>query len=167
MRVLVIGASGAIGTRIVPQLIHEGHDVVGTATSARSLERIRALGAEALALDLLDRPAVGRAVRESRPDAIVHQATALADANFSRSLDRSFGVTNRLRREGTDALLAAVARHLDAMVEPRAVLGADDVLIDLPRRDRPEAVQHRDLVVANDLRPERPGRLHRGQAERL
>jgi 2-alkyl-3-oxoalkanoate reductase len=46
-------------------------------------------------------------VLESRPDAVVHQATALADVNFSRSLDRSFVVTNRLRREGTHALLAA------------------------------------------------------------
>ena len=58
-------------------------------------------------LDLLDAPAVRRAVLASRPDAVVHEATALADVNFSRSLDRSFVVTNRLRREGTDALLAA------------------------------------------------------------
>ncbi len=39
--------------------------------------------------------------------AIVHQATALADVRFSRNLDRSFAPTNRLRTEGTDALLAA------------------------------------------------------------
>jgi hypothetical protein len=42
----------------------------------------------------------------AEPEAIVHQATALADVRFSRSLDRSFAQTNRLRREGTDALLA-------------------------------------------------------------
>ena len=107
MRVLVAGASGAIGTRLVPQLIQHGHEVLGTTTSARGLERLRALGAEAIVLDLLDPPAVRRAVLESRPDAVVHQATALADVNFSRSLDRSFVVTNRLRREGTDTLLAA------------------------------------------------------------
>jgi nucleoside-diphosphate-sugar epimerase len=107
MRVLVIGASGAIGTRLVPQLIRRGHEVVGTTTSASGLERLRALGAEALVLDLLDPPAVRRAVFDSRPDAVVHQATALADVRFSRSLDRSFVVTNRLRREGTEALLAA------------------------------------------------------------
>jgi nucleoside-diphosphate-sugar epimerase len=46
-------------------------------------------------------------VRESRPDAIVHQATALAGQRFGRSLDRTFAKTNRLRTEGTDALLAA------------------------------------------------------------
>jgi nucleoside-diphosphate-sugar epimerase len=39
--------------------------------------------------------------------AIIHQATALANVRFGRSLDRAFGPTNRLRTEGTDALLAA------------------------------------------------------------
>ena len=58
-------------------------------------------------LDLLDAPSVRRAFLWSRPDAVVNEATALADVNFSRSLDRSFVVTNRLRREGTDTLLAA------------------------------------------------------------
>ncbi len=58
-------------------------------------------------LDLLDPGAVRRAVLETGPDAIVHQATALADVRFSRNLDRSFAHTNRLRIEGTDALLAA------------------------------------------------------------
>jgi nucleoside-diphosphate-sugar epimerase len=50
---------------------------------------------------------VRKAVLEAEPDAIVHQATALADVRFSKNLDRSFAQTNRLRREGTDALLAA------------------------------------------------------------
>jgi nucleoside-diphosphate-sugar epimerase len=107
MRILVAGASGAIGTRLVPQLIQRGHEVLGTTTSAKGVSRLSALGAEPLVLDLLDPPSVRRAVLESRPDAVVHQATALADVSFSRSLDRSFVVTNRLRREGTDALLAA------------------------------------------------------------
>jgi len=107
MRVLVIGASGAIGVRLVPQLIEHGHDVIGTSRSERNAERLRALGAEAVALDLLDPGGVRRVVSETRPDAIVHQATALADAGFTRKLDRGFAQTNRLRVEGTDALLAA------------------------------------------------------------
>jgi len=107
MRVFVAGASGAIGTRLVPQLIERGHDVIGTSRSAGNAERVRALGAEPIALDLLDREAVIKAVVASKPDAIVHEATALADVRFSRHLDRSFAQTNRLRTEGTDALLAA------------------------------------------------------------
>jgi nucleoside-diphosphate-sugar epimerase len=107
MRVFVAGASGAIGTRIVPQLIDRGHEVIGTFRSPAHAERVRALGAEPVALDLLDARAVRRAVLETRPEAIIHQATDLADVRFGRSLDRSFASTNRLRTEGTDALLAA------------------------------------------------------------
>jgi nucleoside-diphosphate-sugar epimerase len=107
MRVFVAGASGAIGTRLVPRLIDQGHEVIGTFRSPGNAERVRALGAKAIALDLLDAHAVRQAVLESEPEAIIHQATALADMRFSRNLDRSFAPTNRLRTEGTDALLAA------------------------------------------------------------
>jgi nucleoside-diphosphate-sugar epimerase len=107
MRVFVAGASGAIGTRLVPQLIAAGHEVIGTYRSSGNADRLRALGAEPIALDLLSRRAVRMAVLETEPDAIVNQATALADVQFSKNLDRSFVQTNRLRREGTDALLAA------------------------------------------------------------
>jgi nucleoside-diphosphate-sugar epimerase len=107
MRVFVAGASGAIGSRLVPQLIDRGHEVIGTFHSPASAVRVRALGAEPVELDLLDAQAVLRAVRQAGPEAIVHQATALAGVRFGRSLDRTFGPTNRLRTEGTDALLAA------------------------------------------------------------
>jgi nucleoside-diphosphate-sugar epimerase len=107
MRVFVAGASGAIGTRLVPQLVDRGHEVIGTFKSPGNAERVRALGAESTALDLLDARAVRKAVLETQPDAIVHQATALADVPFSRNFDRTFAQTNRLRTEGTDALLAA------------------------------------------------------------
>jgi 2-alkyl-3-oxoalkanoate reductase len=107
MRVFVAGATGAIGTRLVPQLIEHGHEVIGTYRSPGNADRVRALGAEPVALDLLDPRAVRQAVVEARPEAIVHQATALAGVRFGRSLDRSFGPTNRLRTEGTDALLTA------------------------------------------------------------
>jgi 2-alkyl-3-oxoalkanoate reductase len=107
MRVFVAGARGAIGSRLVPQLIDRGHEVIGTSRSRGNAERVRALGAEAIALDLLDPRAVRKAVLESRPDAIVHEATALANLRDFRHFDRSFAQTNRLRTEGTDALLAA------------------------------------------------------------
>lgn len=107
MRVMVVGASGAIGTRLIPQLLDRGHEVIGTFRSPGKTERLRALGAQPLALDLLDPAAVRRAVLETRPGAIIHQATALAGRGFSRKLDRTFADTNRLRTEGTDALLAA------------------------------------------------------------
>lgn len=111
MRVFVSGASGAIGSRLVPQLIERGHEVIGTfRASPEKGERLRALGAEALSLNLLDAAAVRKAVLDTKPEAIIHEATALAGAGFSRKLDRTFAGTNRLRTEGTDALLAAAAQ---------------------------------------------------------
>jgi len=107
VRVFVAGASGAIGARLVPQLIDRGHEVIGTFRSPQKEAGLRATGAEAVALDLLDAPAVRKAVLDAKPDAIVHEATALADGGFSRKLDKTFAQTNRLRTVGTDALLAA------------------------------------------------------------
>jgi nucleoside-diphosphate-sugar epimerase len=107
MRVLVIGAGGAIGARLVPQLVARGHDVIGASRSPEKEARLRALGAEPVVLDLLDPAAVHAAVLDARPDAIVHEATALAGSIDMRRFDRSFAVTNRLRTEGTDNLLAA------------------------------------------------------------
>ena len=108
MRIFVAGSSGALGRRLVAQLVAEGHDVVGTATTPATLLRVRGLGAEAIQLDLLDAGAVRAAVMAAKPDAVVHQATALGNARFGRGgLDRTFALTNRLRTEGTDALVAA------------------------------------------------------------
>ena len=108
MRVLVVGAGGAIGARLVPQLVARGHEVVATSRSEEKAGRLRALGAEPVALDLLDRVAVLQAVGAARPDAVVHEATALAGMSDVRHFDRTFAATNRLRTEGTDNLLAAV-----------------------------------------------------------
>jgi nucleoside-diphosphate-sugar epimerase len=77
MKVFVAGATGAIGTRLVPQLVERGHEVFGTTRSDDKAELLRALGAEPVVLDLLDPKAVRAAISTARPDAIVHQATAL------------------------------------------------------------------------------------------
>jgi len=107
MRVFVAGATGAIGTRLVPLLVERDHEVIGTSRSPERADRVRALGAEPVVLDLLDPAAVRKAIAAARPEAIVHQATALAGLRDFRNFDRSFAETNRLRTQGTDALLAA------------------------------------------------------------
>lgn len=107
MRVLVAGASGAIGTRLVPQLVERGHEVIGTSRTPRNADRIRRHGAKPVALDLLDPAAVRKTVLGAEPDAIVHEATALTGLADFKHFDRTFHLTNRLRTEGTEALLAA------------------------------------------------------------
>jgi 2-alkyl-3-oxoalkanoate reductase len=107
MRVLVVGASGAIGRRLVPQLIERGHEVIGSARSLENTKRLRRLGAQSLVLDALDARAAREAVAAAQPDAIVHQATALTGISDFKHFDRTFAQTNRLRVEGTDNLLAA------------------------------------------------------------
>jgi nucleoside-diphosphate-sugar epimerase len=109
MRVFVAGATGALGTRLVPQLVEHGHHVIGTCRSPEKAQKLTGQGVEGVVLDLLDPSAVREAVVAARPDAIVHQATALAGATDTKHFDRSFAPTNRLRTEGTDALLAAAS----------------------------------------------------------
>ena len=107
MRVLVVGASGVIGIRLVPLLAQRGHQVTGTSRSADKTGQLRSLGAEPAVLDVLDAAAVRAVVARARPDAIIYQSTALSGISFSRNMDRAFGPTNRLRTTGTDNLLAA------------------------------------------------------------
>ena len=107
MRVFVAGASGILGRRLVPQMIDAGHEVIGTHHSPANAGVLRTLGAKPVMLDLLDASAVREAVLDNQPEAIVHEATALANAKFGRSLDKALAGTNALRTRGTDALLAA------------------------------------------------------------
>jgi nucleoside-diphosphate-sugar epimerase len=107
MRVFVVGASGAIGRRLVPQLLDAGHEVIGAYNSPPSATVLQGLGAKPVKLDLLDARAVREVVLENEPDAIVHEATALADVKFARNMDKITAKTNELRTTGADALLAA------------------------------------------------------------
>ena len=111
MRVFVAGGTGVLGRRLVPQLVARGHQVTATTTSAGKLGLLERLGAEGVVMDGLDGVAVGQAVAAARPDAIVHQMTALSTGHSGkpnpRRPDRFFALTNRLRTEGIDHLLAA------------------------------------------------------------
>ena len=107
MRVFVAGANGAVGRRLVPMLVARGHQVTGTTTSEKSSEAIRAMGADPVVVDGLDAVGIGEAVARAEPDAIIHEMTALSGTPDFRHFDRWFALTNRLRTEGTEHLLAA------------------------------------------------------------
>ena len=112
MKVFVAGATGALGRELVPQLAARGHEVVGMTRSASKQDLVRSLGARPVVADALDPDAVARAVACAEPEVIVHQLTALSgpmSVREARNPDRSVAatMTNRLRTEGTDHLLAA------------------------------------------------------------
>jgi nucleoside-diphosphate-sugar epimerase len=107
MRVFVAGGTGVIGRRLVPQLVARGHRVTATTTGPAGLGLLRRLGADAVVMDGLEALSVGEAVAKARPDAIVHQMTAIAGTPDMKHFDRWFATTSRLRTEGTDHLLAA------------------------------------------------------------
>jgi nucleoside-diphosphate-sugar epimerase len=107
MKVLVAGATGVLGRQLVPRLVAGGHEVTGMTRSAGKGELVRELGALPVVADALDPDAVARAVAAAEPEVIVHQLTALSGSLDLRHFDRDFELTNRLRTEGTDHLLAA------------------------------------------------------------
>ena len=107
MKVLVAGATGGLGRSLVPQLVAAGHEVTGMIRSESSAAGVRAFGADVFFADGLDAAAVTAAVESVRPEVVVHQMTALKGGIDFKKFDDSFALTNRLRTEGTDNLLAA------------------------------------------------------------
>jgi 2-alkyl-3-oxoalkanoate reductase len=105
LRIFIAGATGALGSRLVPQLVERGHHVTGTTRS--NAGRLHTLGADPVLVDPLDAAALREAVVAARPDVVVHQLTALTGLGMTRNFDKAFAQTNRLRTEGTDNLLAA------------------------------------------------------------
>jgi nucleoside-diphosphate-sugar epimerase len=163
MRVFVAGASGAIGGRLVPMLMEAGHAVVAMTRTADKADAIRASGAEPVLADALDADSVGAAVRAAEPEAVVHQLTALSSMTGNpRKFAEDFALTNRLRTEGTDHLLAAAraagARRFVAQSyagwpyarEGGAVKSEDDPLDPDPpaaARDALDAMRYLDRIV--------------------
>jgi nucleoside-diphosphate-sugar epimerase len=107
MKIFVAGATGALGQHFVPQLVSRGHEVVGMTSKPEKQDIVRSLGAQPVVADALDPDAVAQAVAQAEPEVIVHQLTALSGSLDLRKFEQSFALTNRLRTEGTDHLLAA------------------------------------------------------------
>jgi nucleoside-diphosphate-sugar epimerase len=103
VRVLLAGASGAVGTPLTRQLLSAGHEVVGITRSQANAERLRHAGAEAVVADVMDRESLLTAVRDVRADAVMHELTALGTTKMREAMQG----TNALRTTGTAHLLAA------------------------------------------------------------
>jgi nucleoside-diphosphate-sugar epimerase len=105
MRVLVAGATGALGVPLVRQLLAQEHEVIGLSRSTARQEQIHRLGATVVTADALDPVALRASVTASAPDAVIHALTAVPAHGPLRPAD--FVRTNALREVGTRNLLAA------------------------------------------------------------
>jgi hypothetical protein len=104
MKVLLAGASGAIGSPLTRQLVAHDHQVLGLTRDWDGARRLQALGAPPVVADALDRDGLLRAVDGLAADAVIHELTALRKPPLRH---RGMALTNRLRTEGTANLLAA------------------------------------------------------------
>ncbi|WP_435359080.1 NAD-dependent epimerase/dehydratase family protein [Haloarchaeobius sp. DFWS5] len=120
MHVFVAGATGVLGKRLVDRLTDRGHAVTGLTRDEAGAAVVRAAGGTAVDGDLLDSAATHAAVTAADPDVIIHAATAIPAATKTTAAD--WEPTNRLRREGTENLLAAaVAADADRYLQQSVV----------------------------------------------
>lgn len=158
MRVLVVGATGAIGRQLVPQLVGAGHRVIGTTRSPAKADGLRADGADPVVLDVLDGAAVGEAVAKAEPEVIVYEATSIPPVINVRKFEQTFGATNKLRTIGLDHLLAAasaqgVRRFIAQSYAgwPNARAGGPVKTEDDPLDPQPPAAQRESLDAIRHL----------------
>jgi nucleoside-diphosphate-sugar epimerase len=108
MDIFIAGATGAVGRRLVPRLVEEGHRVTGMTRTPAKAGQLEEAGARAVVADALDGAAVDEAVRAAEPEVVVNQLTDLTRIGSNmRRFDSYFETTNRLRTEGNDRLLSA------------------------------------------------------------
>jgi nucleoside-diphosphate-sugar epimerase len=133
VRVLVLGATGAIGRRVVPRLVACGHQVTGSGRSSARLSALEREGAQAVAVDLLDPGQVYAAL--AGQDAVVNPA-ARVPSGARALLPSAWRATARLRREGPEILVAAALARgvaydvVDDTPVLRAVLAARDASVE-------------------------------------
>jgi len=107
MRVFVAGATGVIGRSLLPQLVAEGHQVVGMTRSQEKTGMLAELGAEPVVADAFDADALREAVVGTEPEVVIHELTDIPRQVDPKRYFEQFERNNLLRREGTRNLVAA------------------------------------------------------------
>ncbi len=105
VRIFLAGASGVLGTQLVPLLISAGHEVAGMTRSPEKARLLAAAGAEPVVCNAFDSDGLTTAVAAFAPELVMHQLTDLPD-DVAR-LPEGRAANARIRREGTTNLLAA------------------------------------------------------------
>src|ERR1700737_3577083 len=108
MRVLLAGATGAIGRPLIRGLRGHGHSVFGLVRSAESTRMLTEMGAEALIGDALDGASVRAAIARVRTDAVINELTSLPRHYTPAEMKAAAERDSAIRREGNVNLLAGM-----------------------------------------------------------
>ncbi len=108
MKILLAGATGAIGRRLIPLLLEAGHRVTGMTRSPGKVDALRAAGVEPVIVDVFDAQAVSRAIATARPDIVMHQLTDLPYGLDPAKMADATPRNARIRSEGTQNLVTAM-----------------------------------------------------------
>src|SRR5437879_1423538 len=108
MRILIAGASGAIGRRLVCRLKANQHEVLALTRSPDSAPALKEIGAEPVLADALDAAAVKAAVGRIRPDAVINELTSLPRHYTPAEMKAAAERDRKVRVEGNINLLAVL-----------------------------------------------------------
>jgi 2-alkyl-3-oxoalkanoate reductase len=108
MRILIAGASGAIGWPLVRSLKQNRHDVFALARSPESAQALAEMGAEPVSADALEAASVNEAVKRIRPDAVINELTSLPRHYTPAEMRAAAERDRKVRIEGNANLLAAI-----------------------------------------------------------
>jgi len=108
MRILIAGATGAIGRPLVRCLKENRHSVFALARSPESSRAVTELGVEPVIADALDAASVKAAVARLRPDAIINELTSLPRHYTAEEMKAAAERDHKVRSEGNANLLVAL-----------------------------------------------------------
>lgn len=107
MRILVAGATGAIGRPLMAQLVARGHEVFGLTRSQTRAQYLAEQGATSIIVDVLNAEDTQRAIARIQPEGIIDQLTALPKTYTRQSMGAAAELNDRTRQEGGANLLTA------------------------------------------------------------
>jgi nucleoside-diphosphate-sugar epimerase len=110
MRILIAGSTGVVGSRLLPMLVADGHQVTALTRKPERAAALRTAGADPVVADVLDAPAVATALRAAAPEVVMHQLTDLSNIDHAANATlRTAGTRNLM-----DAALAAGVQRVIA-----------------------------------------------------
>ncbi len=153
MKILVAGATGVIGRALLPMLVREGHEVIGMTRSDASKSLISEVGAAPLVADALDRESIMAALREARPDVVIHQLTSLSNYNVEDNARiRTIGTRNLVDASQAVGVRRMVAQSISWCYVPGNDPAAEEIPLDLeapqPRKTTVDGVAALELAAA-------------------